>query len=126
MAAISIMSRIFMGQQQTEPAMAAVHQLVADLPEWKENHVDFYYWYYGALALYQYDGPEGPLWKKWNEAMKTALIPHQKLPKDGCRNGSWDPEEERWGAEGGRVYTTAIGALILETYYRYAMIWGKK
>ena len=45
--------------------------------------------------------------------------------KDGCGHGSWDSDQERWGAEGSRVYTTAMGALILETYYRYARVTEK-
>ena len=65
--------------------------LVSDLPEWKPNKIDFYYWYYASLALFQYDGPEGPMWKKWNEPMKNALVPNQKTGEDGCENGSWDP-----------------------------------
>jgi hypothetical protein len=126
MSAISILCRIFMGQRETEPAMAAVNLLAADLPQWLPDHVDFYYWHYGSQALYQVDGPEGPMWKQWNEAMKQAIVPHQKVAADGCRNGSWNPEEERWGHEGGRVYMTAIGALTLEVYYRYGRVWDKK
>ena len=48
------------------------------------------------------------------------VVPNQKTGKDGCRNGSWDPDQERWGADGGRVYATAINALTLEIFYRYA------
>ena len=38
----------------------------------------------------------------------------------GCERGSW----ESWNLDGlfGRLYTTAIGAMTLETYYRYAPI----
>jgi hypothetical protein len=64
------------------------------------------------------------MWKKWNEPMKNALVPNQKTGKDGCKNGSWDPDQERWGAEGGRVYAVAINALTLEVYYRYANVFG--
>jgi hypothetical protein len=31
---------------------------------------------------------------------------------------------DRWGAVGGRVYATAINALTLETFYRYANVYG--
>jgi hypothetical protein len=33
-------------------------------------------------------------------------------------HGSWDPDP-LWGGYGGRVYSTAVGALCLEVYYRY-------
>ncbi|HKS16133.1 MAG TPA: squalene--hopene cyclase, partial [Planctomycetota bacterium] len=65
-----------------------------------------------------------PYWKKWNEPMKNALVPNQKTGKDGCQNGSWTSEEDRWGFEGGRVYAVAINALTLEVYYRYANVFG--
>ena len=54
--------------------------------------------------------------------MKAALVPHQKIKKDGCADGSWDPEACRWGFAGGRVYATAINVLTLETYYRVAPV----
>ena len=89
----------------------------------KPATTDFNYWYFGSLALFQYDGPEGPMWKKWNEPMKNALVPSQKTRKDGCVNGSWDPTS-RWAEPGGRVWATAINSLTLEIYYRYANVFG--
>ena len=42
--------------------------------------------------------------------------PETKEPLD--EDGSWDPIGE-WGLAGGRVYSTAIGAMTLEVYYRF-------
>jgi serine/threonine protein kinase len=120
MTASGVLSRIFIQKKKGDPALAGVNLLVSDLPEWKTNKIDTYYWYFTTMALFQYDGPDGPFWKKWVEPMKNAIVPNQRTGKDGCRNGSWDPEQERWGAQGGRVYETAINALTLETFYRYA------
>jgi hypothetical protein len=117
MTAVAVSSRIFMEKSTKNPALGGVALLVKDLPEWKEDNIDFYYWYHASMALFQFDGPDGPYWKKWNEPMKNAIVPHQK--KEGCAAGSWTSEEERWGFEGGRVYAAAINALTLETYYRY-------
>jgi hypothetical protein len=124
LSAVSVMSRIFINKNKREPALTAVTLLASDLPEWKQNKVDFYYWYYASLALFQYDGPDGPMWRKWNEPMKNAIVPHQKGRADGCRRGSWEPQEDRWGFEGGRVYAAAINALTLEVYYRYENVFG--
>jgi len=124
MTAIGIMSRIFIQKKKTDPAVVGSSLLLSDLPSWKPGAVDFCYWYYGTLALFQLDGPGGPSWMKWNEAMKAAVVPHQKLAKHGCENGSWDPSEDRWGTEGGRVYATAINCLTLECYYIYANAFG--
>jgi len=124
MTAIGMMSRIFIQKKKTDPAFVGSALLTSDLPSWKPGSVDFCYWYYGTLALFQLDGPGGPRWTKWNEAMKAAVVPHQKLTKHGCENGSWDPSEDRWGTEGGRVYATAINCLMLECYYIYANAFG--
>jgi len=124
MTAVAVMCRIFMSKDKKDPALGGVQLLVKDLPDWKADLIDYYYWYYTSLALFQYDGPDGPYWKKWNEPMKNALVPNQKTGKDGCQNGSWTSEEDRWGFEGGRVYAVAINALTLEVYYRYANVFG--
>jgi len=126
MSAVAVLSRIFIQKSQKEPALSAVNFLAGDLPAWKPGEVDFYYWYYASLALFQFDGPKGAFWAKWNEPMKNAIVPHQRLAKHGCENGSWDPSEDRWGFEGGRVYAAAINCLTLEVYYRYAHVFGTK
>jgi hypothetical protein len=124
MSAVAVMSRIFMQKKKNEPTLNAVHLLIQDLPEWKQNKIDFYYWYYASLALFQYDGPDGPMWKKWNEPMKNTIVSNQHTAKDGCMNGSWNPEVDRWGFEGSRVYGTALNAMSLEVYYRYVNVFG--
>ncbi|HEY3226120.1 MAG TPA: prenyltransferase/squalene oxidase repeat-containing protein [Planctomycetota bacterium] len=120
MTAINVLCRIFMAKNKKDLALGGVQLLVRDLPEWKAGFVDFYYWYYATFALFQYDGPDGPYFKKWSEPMKNAIVPNQKVSKAGCATGSWSSEEDRWGFEGGRVYAVALNALTLETYYRYS------
>jgi len=44
------------------------------------------------------------------DAVRDVLRNHQKM--SGCEAGSWDPDD-RWGQMCGRVYATAMGALIL-------------
>ena len=94
-----------------------------DLPKWEGYDIDFYYWYYASLALFQYDGPKGTFWLQWNERMKDTLVPNQNTKSTGCKVGSWEPVS-RWSCEGGRVYATAVNALTLEVYYRYANVFG--
>src|SRR6185436_12436209 len=126
MTAFTMLGRIFIEKRKADPRLGlGANLLVADLPEMNGNKIDFYYWYAASLALFQYDGPEGPMWKTWNEPMKNTLVPAQKSGKDGCKNGSWDPID-RWSAEGGRVYATALNTLTLEVYYRYANVFGGK
>jgi len=72
-----------------------------------------YTWYYATLGMFQMGGE---YWKKWNRAMIQALVPNQR--KGGDEDGSWDPINTV-DKHGGRVETTALGALCLEVYYRY-------
>lgn len=70
---------------------------------------NYYSWYYTSLALHQL---QDDAWRTWNAAMKRHLLARQES------NGSWPPDSE-WGGYGGRVYTTALGSLCLEVYYRH-------
>jgi hypothetical protein len=93
--------------------------------------VDYYYWYYGALALNQFDGPDSPradrgkYWQPWNEAMIKALVQLQddNKERDVCSRGGW-LTPDRWCYAGGPVYATALNVLTLEVYYRYKNAFG--
>jgi hypothetical protein len=122
LSAISAMTRIFLRKGKGDPRVRGGLELaMADLPEWDARglKVDFYYWYYASYAIFLFDGPSGSFWKRWNEKIKAAVLDKQCRTAGDCRHGSWEPVD-RWSSEGGRVYTTATGALILEVYYRYA------
>lgn len=88
--------------------------LAAALPVWEEKRIDFYYWYWGTLSAWQMGG-RSP-WESWENAMRAALLPNQR--QDGEFKGSWDPKGA-WCHVGRRVYSTAMGTLTLETYYRF-------
>ena len=51
------------------------------------------------------------------------MIKTQK--KSGAETGSWDPETESHGREGGRLYTTCLSVYILEVYYRHLPLYSK-
>jgi hypothetical protein len=82
-------------------------------PTWERK--DFYLWYYATYAMHNMGG-EYRIW--WNRRIRDVLIENQM--KTGENAGSWDPEGARWADRGGRVYSTALGALCLEVYYRYS------
>ncbi len=75
--------------------------------------LNLYYCYYGTLALYQVQDHR---WVAWNQELTGRLLQSQQ--KAGSLAGSWDPDTV-WGHTGGRVYTTSLACLCLETYYRY-------
>jgi hypothetical protein len=120
MTGVSVICRIFCGQPRRDPKILKATDILMDnLPEWnspRNDKVDMYYWYYATYAMFQYGGEN---WRKWNKAMQDAIIKHQR--QGGCPDGSWDPVG-KWGMVGGRVYATAINALTLEIYYRYAKV----
>ena len=124
MTAIGVMCRIFMDKNKGDARLAnGCDLLLRDKPRWEPKEIDFYYWYYGSLAIFQFDGPGGAKWRAWNEDMKNVLVKNQNTASAGCRNGSWEPVD-RWSRQGGRVYATALNALTLEVYYRYANVFG--
>ncbi|MBI2931821.1 MAG: terpene cyclase/mutase family protein [Planctomycetes bacterium] len=123
LTAISMMTRLFMDRDRSQARVrGAADLLVADLPAWSGNAIDFYYWYYAALALFQFDADrQGLHWRRFEERLQEALVPNQSPPTAGCRAGSWEPVD-RWSCEGGRVYATAINALTLEVHFRYPSV----
>jgi hypothetical protein len=84
------------------------------------DRVNLYYWYYATLALqHRQQSGDAALaaWRTWNHALTAALLNTQV--SDGPDAGSWNTNT-LWGGYGGRVYTTAMAAMCLEVYYRYA------
>lgn len=131
MDTIYIMSMLFMDKADTRDptvrSLAGECTKPENLPQWKLEKLDFYYWYYASLALYQVGGGQ---WEVWERAMSKTLLDSQRgfhaLDRDRGlisaetldEHGSWDPVDA-WGSAGGRVYATAINCLTLQTYWRH-------
>jgi len=77
------------------------------------QHGDFYTWYFVTQALFQGGGAG---WQDWNKQMRNMLVEHQE------RDGHWPLPQHSGFDVASPVYATAIGALILETYYRYPRV----
>ena len=140
MSSIGMCVRIFLEHDQSDPfLLQAADVLVKDLPTVHEaidgskgskSGVDYYYWYYGSLALNQFDGPDAPIhtnrhWVPWNKAMQETVLKLQDQTPKACSKGGW-MIPDRWAYGYGPVYTTAINVLNLEVYYRYANAFGTK
>lgn len=112
MTAEALVCRLFL---EKPPAPAAVEEAVGFIMQETpgQGQVNYYYWYYGTLALSLLDDED---WPVWNRDLQAQLLARQRL--DDPHSGSWDPDS-RWGAYGGRVFTTALATLCLEVYYRY-------
>ena len=81
---------------------------------------NFYYWYYGTLAMYQHGGQP---WTRWNDRNRDRIVQLQRTT--GHPAGSWDPDDSLYGVRGGRIYCTTLAALTLEVYYRYLRLYDK-
>ncbi|MCP5065354.1 MAG: terpene cyclase/mutase family protein [bacterium] len=123
MTAAGIYMRILMGEH---PAKSELLKKGAELvrthpPLWKPNtgHMDMYYWYYGALAMHQLGGA---YYKAWKPGIYEQIEKARRLDTDYCQyKGSWDPVGP-WGSDGGRVYSTALMVLTIQTVHRYDRI----
>jgi len=113
----AMLARVFIGEDPRRSEMLAKGQnlCLKCLPVWDEESgsIDMYYWYFGTLAMFQMGGSP---WQTWEKAMSAALLDHQR--RAGDEKGSWDPLGP-WGREGGRIYSTALLTMCLESYYHY-------
>jgi hypothetical protein len=125
MTAVALLLRFFNHEDpdQSEAMKGAADLLTLRLPTWDEasGDIDFYYWYYGSYALWQFSGRP---WDQWQKKLLDSVVEHQR--QDGDEKGSWDPQVDPWGDSGGRVYSTAINTLSLEVYYRYDKVFGSR
>ncbi|MHC4547447.1 MAG: hypothetical protein ACYTEZ_01610 [Planctomycetota bacterium] len=129
-AASALLVRAWLGQPAAHPEVAlGVRALGKRRPRWavryktlKVNgvarkvqigYLQHYYWWHGTEALARLGGRS---WSAWNGALKKALLPKQR--RTGPLAGSWDPEGT-YGKVGGRIFSTALCTLMLESYYRY-------
>jgi len=114
LTAVAMTGRLFLGVAHESPRLKLpAWRLIEDLPA--SNKVDFYYWYYATLCLFQLGEP---YWKKWNAALVDTLLEQQESRASSAFLGSWPPRGDHSGS-GGRIYQTALGVLMLTTYYRY-------
>jgi hypothetical protein len=134
MTAVGVLCRIFADPELTRPGNKELIEKGIEVmsrlpPLWSDDapgRRDFYYWYYGTYSLYQCNTPEIPkgkaAWKAWEDTLIANIAEHQH--QEGERQGSWDPQVDPWGRDGGRVYSTAILALTMEVFYRYENVLG--
>ncbi|MEE8467929.1 MAG: prenyltransferase/squalene oxidase repeat-containing protein, partial [Planctomycetota bacterium] len=113
MTAVGLACRLLLGQDPMQEPILWKHAelLLASLPQWDPDGFgnDMYYWFFGSWAMYLMGGRH---WKAWNTALNAAALQAQRA--DGAHRGSWDPVGP-WGVVGGRVYSTSMVVLALES-----------
>jgi hypothetical protein len=134
--AIAMLIRQLLGWQNDTPTLTRQSDiLLGEPPDIDKFHGgdpsalhSAYYWYHGSLALFNQGGDA---WRVWNEPLRTALLESQDRSVDarGVKKHSFGsfpafgPGWGRWGRVGGKVYSTALGVLTLETSYGRVPAW---
>ncbi|MCR9243414.1 MAG: hypothetical protein NXI31_00175 [bacterium] len=93
----------------------AAELLLQKPPSSKATAVDFYYWFHATEAMAAV--PDRAAQRKWFKLLRGVLLARQR--GDDAFAGSWD-SDCAWGRVGGRVYSTALGVLMLSSPYRRA------
>jgi hypothetical protein len=119
LTAEGLMCHLQLGRDPKDPQIKVLsglllHEGAIDFDYRKKN---VYSWFH-TTGVFRRIG--GRPWDLWNNRMKAELVGHQVA--DGKEAGSWDPANDQWGHVGGRLYTTCLCALMLESYYREAAL----
>ncbi|MFH0887909.1 MAG: HEAT repeat domain-containing protein [Planctomycetota bacterium] len=109
---IGIICKMLLGWRNDSPILQKGAEIVLKDDSYQGETQDFYHIYQTSLAMFQMGGR---YWENWNSQMTNFL--GNAAVKEGCEHGSWSARIEKWSKS--RVYTTALGALSLEIYYRY-------
>jgi hypothetical protein len=110
------LSRMYLGWKRDNPALQRGVQWLSRRGPSASN---MYYNYYATQVMRHWEGEQ---WKNWNQQMRDQLIHSQA--KQGHEEGSWFTGGGDHGAPtGGRLYCTAMAAMILEVYYRHMPIY---
>jgi hypothetical protein len=112
---VGLLLRMYSGWERDDPRIA---RGITYLSHLGPSKTDIYFDYYATMVLNHYGGSS---WEHWNSRMREHLVGTQA--KSGHERGSWFFPDKH-GSIGGRLYTTAMCAMILEVYYRYLPLYG--
>jgi hypothetical protein len=105
-AGIGALCLQLIGSENDPRIPPALRFMQNDPPVWNKedpgNGYPFYYWYYGTRAMVNESGEDWRIWKDW---MCRLLVDNQN------DDGSWSGNQSE---ENMPIYTTALGALMLE------------
>lgn len=123
LTALGLWCRILLAEKRRKPERIAgsAQVLHENLPIWQvggntPSTIDMCHWYWGMNARFQLADDRS---EDYSRRVLSTLLDHQR--SSGDEKGSWDPVG-RWGPVGGRVYSTAMGAMTLEVRLRFQRI----
>ncbi len=119
MTAEGLLCRQYLGWSRVDGRLQrGADFLIERMPSWEAGTRNVYYWYYATQVCHHM---EGNYWRTWNQEMREVLPRHQV--RKGRERGSWDPDGDRWGDAGGRLFVTCLSTYMLEVYYRHLPIY---
>lgn len=126
MTAEGLLCRQWLGWPRNEPALSRGVEFLLTTqnePEWKPYRRNVYAWYYTAQVLHNLGGSD---WEDWFGRVLTMLVAEQQ--RGGKLRGSWHPFKpagafQERSQDAGRLYTTVMCVLILETPYRHVPLY---
>jgi hypothetical protein len=115
--AIGLCLLMYLGESpHPTPFARSLSRMVARGPK----KFDVYHDYYATMALHNARHPD---WDIWHKPLRDHLVRTQATT--GHEKGSWHFKDHH-GDVGGRLYTTAMAAMILEVYYRHIPLYQNR
>ena len=117
--AIGVLCQQFMGHGDDRRIKKSLDYLKEQRVSWNEteSYYVLYTWYYITQAMFQ---GGGSYWEYWNRQIRDTMVKNQ------LEDGRWMPtpkSKEESKLVNSPAYSTALGCLILEVYYRYLPIY---
>lgn len=131
LAGEGMLARQYLGWERSHPGLRdGIEKITAETrrPQWKPGRRNLYGWYHEAQVLHNLGGED---WEAWYDHVQSLIIENQAAgPRSPGRdtNGSWDPyppgpQFDVMDARFGRLYSTALSLLILETPFRHMPVY---
>ena len=111
-SASGLLLRQHLGWKQDDDRLKTGVQKILGHPI-NKNDWQVYYWYHATQVCFNM---QGDTWKTWNAELEKVVLPAQQTR--GPEAGSWDPNLDEWGVQGGRIFITCLCTLMLETSSR--------
>ncbi len=126
-----LLARQYLGWERDHPALRnGVERLLSaeEKPEWAPGERDLYGWYFEAQVLHNMGGEES---EQWYAHLQNLVLDNQAggpRSRGKDTNGSWHPEPSgpRFDVMDdyfGRLYSTSMALLILETPFRHMPVY---
>lgn len=126
--AIGLLCRLYLGWAPTHDAMQRGVQILERMgpsisgQQHAAGRNNMYFNYYATQVMHHNGGYP---WQQWNTIMRDYLVKSQAL--EGHAAGSWYFDGNDMGSsDGGRLYCTAMSAMILEVYYRHLPLYRQQ